>query len=164
MPLIYLGHRYLMKGFFTKAVCLRGQPPSEIERRVGYAPGRLNGGWWLLFLEQMPGPDDFEFMAYSYMSGGVPGGHLNPPDGIAADQRLRRDGFDMAILRRRVIANIFRLSGPDRLAKVLPVDGESGPMPYPPGSGIPQWKLVRPLNFRTAAKIGPGALYSGNYV
>jgi hypothetical protein len=37
-------------------------------------------------------------------------------------------------------------------------------MPYPPGSGIPQWKLVRPLNFRTAAKIGPGALYSGNYV
>jgi hypothetical protein len=139
-----------MTGFFTKARFLRRQPASELERRLGYAPGRLAKGWWLLFLEQMPTPDDFEFMGYSYMSGGVSQGHVRP--GPTAEQELKAGKYD-----------VFRLAGPDRLAKVVPIGGESGSMPYPPGSGFPQWKLIQPLPFGVWGSVGPGQVYSGDY-
>jgi len=66
-------------------------------------------------------------------------------------------------MKRRTILQIFRLSGPDRLAKVLPVAGESGTMAYPPGSGVPQWKLIQPLTFRVVGLVAPGAIYTGDY-
>jgi hypothetical protein len=160
-PTLSTGQRVPMKGFFTKARFLRQQPASELERRLGYAQGRLAKGWWLLFLEQMPTPNDFEFMGYSYMSGGVSQGHLRP--GPTAEQELKAGKYDVFGLKRRTILQTFRLSGPDRLAKVVPVDGESGPMPYPPGSGFPQWKLIQPLPFRVWGSIGPGQVYSGDY-
>jgi hypothetical protein len=150
-----------MTGFFTKAVFLRRQSTAELERRLGYAPGRLAQGWWLLFLERMPTPDDFEYMGYSYMSGGVTQGHLRP--GATAEQELKSAKFDVFGMKRRTILQIFRLSGSDRLAKVIPIAAESGPMAYPPGSGVPQWKLVQPLPFRVWGLIGPGEMYAGDY-
>jgi hypothetical protein len=160
-PPLSPGQRVPMTGFFTKARFLRQQLASELERRLGYAQGRLGKGWWLLFLEQMPTPNDFEFMGYSYMSGGASQGHLRP--GPTAEQELKAEKYDVFGLKRRTILQTFRLSGPDRLAKVVPVDGASGPMPYPPGSGFPQWKLIQPLPFRVWGSIGPGQVYSGDY-
>ena len=61
------------------------------------------------------------------------------------------------------IANVFRLNGHKRLAKVVPVNPQSGPNPYPPGTGFPQWELVNPLRFRVVKLIGPGQTYLGNY-
>jgi len=153
--------RVLITGFITKALFLRQQSSGELERRLGYAPGRLSQGWWLLFLEQMPTPNDFEFMGYSQMSGGVAGGHLRI--GPTAEQQLKSSGNDVFGLKRRVILQTFRLAGPERLAKVIPINGTSGEMPYPPGSGIPQWKLVQPLSFRVWGSIAPGRVYSGDY-
>jgi hypothetical protein len=155
------GQHVPMKGFFTKARFLRQQPAAELERRLGYAQGRLAKGWWLLFLEQMPTPNDFEFMGYSYMSGGVAQGHLR--QGPTAEQELKAGKYDVFGLKRRTILQTFRLSGPERLAKVVPIDGESGAMPYPPGSGFPQWKLIQPLPFRVWGTVGPGKAYSGDY-
>ncbi|MEA2838601.1 MAG: hypothetical protein QOD89_3151 [Bradyrhizobium sp.] len=160
-PTFSPGQRVAMTGFFTKARFLRRQPASELERRLGYAPGRLAKGWWLLFLEQMPTPDDFEFMGYSYMSGGVSQGHVRP--GPTAEQELKAGKYDVFGLKRRTILQTFRLAGPDRLAKVVPIGGESGSMPYPPGSGFPQWKLIQPLPFRVWGSVGPGQVYSGDY-
>jgi hypothetical protein len=151
-----------MMGFFTKARFLRQQSAAELERRLGYAQGRLSMGWWLLFLEEMPTPKDFEFMGYTYMSGGVIQGHLRP--GPTAEQRLKNAKYDVFGLKRRSIVQTFRLFGPDRLARVVPIAGESGPMPYPPGSGFPQWTLTRPLLFRAWGSIGPGQIYSGDYL
>jgi hypothetical protein len=150
-----------MTGFFTKASFLRKQPAAELERRLGYATGRLAEGWWLLFLEQMPTPNDFAYMGYSYMSGGVSQGHLRP--GPTAEQELRSSRHDVFGMKRRTILQVFQLSGPDRLAKVVPVAGEEGSMPYPPGSGIAQWKLIQPLTFRVWGKVGRGEVYSGDY-
>ena len=103
-PLVLNG-RYSMTGFFTKALFLRAQPAAELERRLGYAAGRLAAGWWLLFLEQMPMAADFEFMGYSQMSGGVPRGHLHPPGGMTAEQssapRRSRHGAGEAEVYRR---------------------------------------------------------------
>lgn len=150
-----------MSGFITKALFLRQQPSHEIERRLGYAPGRLATGWWLLFLQQLPAPPDFEYMGYSYFSGGVAQGHLQP--GPTMEQELRAAGNYLLKLKRRTIAETFRLFGPDRLAKVIPVAAQAGTMPYPPGSGVPQWKLIRDLNFKVVGKIAAGQVYSGDY-
>jgi hypothetical protein len=162
MPLALLpGQTVAMAGFFTKARFLRGQPALELERRLGYAPGRLANGWWLLFLEQMPTPNDFEFMGYSHMSGGVAQGHLRP--GPTAEQQLKSGKFDVFGMKRRTILQAFRLSGPDRLAKVVPVADQSGLTPYPPGSGLPQWKLIQPLTFKVVAEVRAGQVYLGDY-
>lgn len=151
----------LLKGYVTKALFLRQQPSSELERRLGYASGRLAQGWWLLFLERMPIPDDFEFRGYSQMSGGVAQGHLRK--GPTAEQELITGRFDVVSMKRRIILQTFRLSGPDRLAKVVPIDGPTGVVPYPPGSGVPQWELTRPMAFRVWGRIDPGDVYSGDY-
>jgi hypothetical protein len=162
-PVLRLNGVYRMKGFFTKALYLRSQPAREVEVRLGYAAGRLAAGWWLLFLEQLPAPDEFEFRGYSQMSGGIPQGHLDP-GGRNAEQRLRDDGVNVPRLKQNMAVNGFRVSGPERLAKVLPLVPAAGPMPYPPGSGIPQWELVkRDLPFRAAALIKPGETYLGDY-
>lgn len=151
----------LMKGYVTKALFLRQQPAPELERRLGYASGRLAQGWWPLFLERMPTPDDFEFRGYSQMSGGIAQGHLRK--GPTAEQELISGRFDVASMKRRIILQNFRLSGPDRLAKVVPIDGPTGTMPYPPGSGVPQWELTRPMTFRVWGRVDSGEVYSGDY-
>ena len=159
-----IGAKPVLTGFLTKAVFLRSQPASELEVRLGYASGRLASGWWLLWLTRMPTPADFEFMGYSQMSGGIPQGHLARPGGRTAEASLAAGGYDLLRLKQKAIADTFRLSGPDRLAKVIPRNGATGPMPYPPGSGIPQWKIVPPgLPFLVVAMIGPGGIYRGSY-
>ena len=152
-----------LAGFVTVAMPLRSQSTAELESRLGYAPGRLNGGWWLLFLTQMPAPGDFEYRGYSHMSGGIPQGHLRLPGGKTTEQMLRARGFNMRNLKAQTIANTFKLNGHHRLAKLLPVTDPSGPNPYPPGTGIPQWELVKCLRFRVVKLIGPGQMYLGNY-
>lgn len=153
-------------GYFTKALYLRNQPSREVENRLGYRAGRLDEGWHLCFLLQMPKSDDFEVRGYSQMSDGVAQGHLaSPPDPRNAEQKLDADGFDLAKIKANLIANTFRLSGPERLAKVIPARGGFGENDYPPGSGIPQWTLrkgVR-LQFMVAAFVGPGEEYLGFY-
>lgn len=153
-----------LRGFFTKALYVRNQPSREIEKRLGYRAGRLDEGWWLCFLLQMPKGDDFEVRGYSQMSGGVAQGHLaSPPDPRNAEQKLAADGVDMVKVKGNLLRDVFRLSGPERLAKVIPARGEFGENDYPPGSGIPQWTLTKPLQFKVAAFMGPREDYQGNY-
>ncbi len=152
------------KGYFTKAGFLRGQPCAEIERRLGFRAGRCAQGWWLLFLTEMPRPEDFELRGYSQMSGGVAQGHLpRPPDPRTAEARMAGQGADLSRIKAGLIRDVFRLSGPDRLAKAVPVAGGTGENDFPPGSGIPQWELtVRALAWQVAAFVPPGRTYDGN--
>ena len=153
-----------MTGFVTRASYLRMQTASELERRLGYTPGRLDAGWWLLWLMQIPSPDDFEFAGYTQMSGGVPHGHLAPAGRPAIEQSMHIAGWDVTARKRKVIADAFRIAGRERLAKVAPVNPAAGPMPYPPGSGIPQWKIVAPgLPFRVVQFIPGDSYYTGDF-
>ena len=153
-----------LRGFFTKALYLRNQPSREIEKRLGYRAGRLDEGWWLCFLLVMPRGDEFEVRGYSQMSGGVAQGHLkSPPDPRNAEQTLKDGGVDLVKVKAGLIASTFRLSGPERLAKVIPARGEFGENDYPPGSGIPQWTLTKPLQFKVVAFMGPHEDYQGTY-
>lgn len=150
------------RGYVTKASVLRMKSPDRLEQELGYQPGRLSGGWHLLFLLSLPTADQFEYRGYTNMSGGVSMGQLaNPPDPRNAEQRLAGDGFDLAALKARTLADTFRVQGADRLAKVVPTN--PGNL-YPPGLGQPQWEITALLPFKVAAFVGPGGAYTGNYL
>ena len=145
-------------GYFTKAHYMRGVPSGEVERRLGFSTGALAGGWILLFMTSLPNANEFEMRGYSQMSGGVSQGHLPP--------HLREPvppmvPFDRVKAKQGLIRDVFKLMGPDRLAKVRPLHGR--PSSYPPGSGIPQWELIVEKPFLVAAVIPAGGMYLGNY-
>lgn len=151
-------------GFVTKALFLRGQSTTELELRLGYGAGRLASGYWLLFALEVPEPEQFEFAGYTHFSGGRPQGHLdnrNP----TSEQSLAATGHLLAH-KNRVINDVFRVAGPERLAKVIPLNGGDE---YPQGKGIPQWKIVptarrqRGITFRVVEQISAGGIYKGNY-
>lgn len=169
-----VGEVQSLKGDFSKALYYRGQPASEVERRIGYRAGRLRDGWWLMFLVELPTADQFEYRGYSHMSGGIAQGHLpENRGGPTAESILRSAGVNLtgATYQKQgkkhdTIANVFRLSGPERLAKVRPVAREHGDpdiADYPPGIGIPQWTLIQPLRWIAAAFVAPGRKYEGTY-
>lgn len=159
-----VGDTLSAKGFFTQAMWLRMQAQETLEDRLGYKRGRLREGWYLLFMVQMPRADQFEVRGYSHMSGGVALGHLpNPPDPRNSEQRLRDGGYDLRRIKESLVRETFTLNGHLRLAKVIPIARASGVDDYPVGSGIPQWTLVTDLNFRCAAVVAPGAMYTGLY-
>ncbi len=159
-----VGNTIYARGFFTKALYMRGVSSSEVEKRLGYRQGRLAGGWTLLFMLSKPFPGEFQFRGYSQTSGGVSMGHLaNPKDPRNSEQKLIDDGFDMKSLKGRIINETFKTAGAERLAKVIPKNGEFGDADYPPGSGIPQWTLTKEKAFKVAAIIMPGEKYMGNY-
>jgi hypothetical protein len=156
----------MMSGYFTQAHYVRFQPAAELERRLGYRSGRLGEGWWLCFMMEMPATEDFEVRGFTQMSGGITQGHLaSPPDPRNSEQRLKDGGYDLGRIKACLVAATFTLSGPKRLCKVVPVRGEFGSEDYPPGSGIPQWTLLksRPKRFKVAARVGQGEIYTGNY-
>jgi hypothetical protein len=156
-----VGGRVTRQGFITRALVLRGKTADRLEAELGYGPGRLADGWWLLFLLQKPSAEQFEYAGYTHMSDGRFEGHLAAPaDPRTAEQHLRDDGMDLAGLKRRTIENTFRVIGPERLAKVVPVREGSE---YPAGLGQPQWRLVMPMEFAVAAFVGPGQIYQGLY-
>lgn len=161
-----VGDRVRRSGFITQAKFLRSQSSLEIERRLGYRTGRMAQGWTLLFLLDRLTEADFEFRGYSQMSGGVSQGHLPmPPDRRNAEEFLKEEGYDVPRLKRDVITTVFKYSGSDRLCKVIPTAGEFGENDYPPGSGIPQWTILKNREkwFQVAAVIGPNETYLGDY-
>lgn len=162
---LLVGATVRRKGYFTKALFLRQQPTGEIERRLGFRAGRFSAGWWLLFLTEMPSPEDFELRGYTHLSGGVVQGHLpRPPDPRNSEARLRDGGVDLRKVKSGLIRDVFRLTGPERLAKAVPVAAGTGEADYPPGSGFPQWELTaRALAFKVAAFVPAGQAYGGNY-
>lgn len=124
-------------GFFTTQIYLQGQTLAEIECRVGFDSGRLSLGAWFAAAIQLPGPDDFELAGYSQVAGHLTKkqyGNINSP---------ANDSEKEAYLRRKKMAIAeWQLHGSHRLIKIIPM---LGPIAYPIGSGIPQWKIVQPV-------------------
>jgi hypothetical protein len=149
-------------GNFTKALYLRSQSAEELEARIGYGSGRLAQGWWLLFALERPAADNFEFGGYTHFSGS----RIGPPALANARPTVESDlekvlGGPAALQKRRAAAvEELQLSGPDRLAKVLPVARGNE---YPVGTGIFQCNIPRPIRCRVAAFVPPGGRYLGMY-
>ncbi len=155
-----VGQRDYFHGFITKALFIRGRSQEELEQNLGYGSRRLAGGYWLLFAEKLPTADDFEFAGYTHFSGGKPEGHKFPA-ALSVEQRLAEEIGSLRNIKERIVRDVFRISGPERIAKIIPVDSGRD---YPPGAGIPQWKLKYPgIVFRVITKIDVGERYMGDY-
>jgi hypothetical protein len=140
--------------------------PAAIERMVGYRPGRLARGYYVLLLTQPLGVDDFDFAGTTLRSGGRMG---LPGASTAADStrlhvsdRMRQEMGEQEYLRnKRLFLGRAQLKGPERLAKVFPVDGHgtnfSPEVEYPMGGGSGQWTIRkdRAKTFLIAMQVTP---------
>jgi hypothetical protein len=159
-----------MTGFCTHAFLLRGKPLTELEDLLGYRRGRLAAGATILFLQALPTPDHFQLAGYTYFSDGAVQGHKRPPadrDPYRMESLLKAElGWSDVQLRahkQKMIGTKLVISGHERLAKVIPVTPSAPGEEYPPGKGVFQVKIVRPLPFRVKANIAPGQSWLGDY-
>ena len=159
-----------MTGYCTHAFLLRGKSLNELEDLVGFRRGRLAGGATIYFLEALPVPDDIQLAGYTYFSDGAVQGHKLAPadrDPFRMESLLRTEmGWTDAQIRaykQRMIGTKIVISGHERLAKLDPVTPHSASEEYPPGKGIFQVRVVRPLSFKLKANIAPGARWLGDY-
>lgn len=149
-------------GNFTQAKFLRGHDGSELENRIGYGSGGLASGYWLLFALEKPDASNFEFGGYTHFSGSRIGDPLLGTQRPTVESRLSSDlGGSSAVLKRKEMhIKGIQLFGPDRLAKIIPVERVHE---YPAGSGIYQCNVPRPIRCKVAAFVAPGEIYRGDY-
>ena len=165
-----LGTLHQLTGFCTHAFLLRGKSLDDLEDLLGYRRGRLASGATILFLEKLPAPDDIQLAGYTYFSDGAVQGHKLAPaerDPYRMESLLKSElGWSDAQLRahkQKLIGTKMVISGHERLAKLVPATGHSPGEEYPPGKGIFQVKVIRPLPFRVKANIPPGQKWLGDY-
>jgi len=151
---------------------IRGRLRDEVEQRLGYRPGRLLDGWWLLFLLEVPLSSQFELFGYTHMSGGKFADSDKKPE-----EALRAKGVSdawIAETKESVIKKYLTvLPVPERIVKIIPMitDNEdeaafppgSGVNRYPPGQGILQWRLTDNLKFAVKSFIDGGHAYVGDW-
>ncbi len=137
-------------GFITQEIYLKNKSLRDIERLLGFQWGRLNEGLIVAALVQIPEDSQYELAGYSQ----VAGHKFNDGSLKKLDERKLKE-----ILRKEV----FALSGNKRLVKVIPNSPHkssiSADLQYPPGLGIPQWKLTRPVTAKVIAIIEPGRIF-----
>jgi len=135
-----------MTGFVTRQINIQGQTLVEIEKRLGYKPGRLSQGAYFYVAEEMPSIDGFEFAGYSQVAG-------HKTQEIFGD--INRE--PALLNRKESVVKLWSKNGSNRIVKVIPVIRHSSAFSddeqYPPGTGIQQWKLTKTLRFKLDAFV-----------
>ncbi|MEJ1239307.1 hypothetical protein WBG78_14315 [Chryseolinea sp. T2] len=137
-----VGQSVDIHGFVTSEKFIANCSLSEIEKRLGFHQGRLMQGAAFLVLSGTPSDKDFELRGYSNV----------------ADHRFKMpSGLDVKVLKR----NVKEAWEEDQtqLIKVVPRQGHnpeiSDDIQYPPGHGVPQWKLTSDYKARVVAVYSP---------
>jgi hypothetical protein len=68
-----------IRGFVTQERSIAGQPLSEIEHRLGLKAGTLKNGADVIWIDEVPKPEQFEFVVPQGRPPGTPGGYSNVP-------------------------------------------------------------------------------------
>lgn len=122
-----------------------------MERLLGFQRGRLEAGAVVAVLEQIPAKNQFELAGYSQVAA-----HRFVADAT--------QGLDVNKLKEILLKEVFTITGEKRLVKVLPVtphqNNIANDLQYPPGQGIPQWRLTESLFARVVSVVRPGSIYS----
>jgi len=162
--MLTLGQQSRFSGDVTTLNWIGPRPAAEVERNLGYAPGRLAMGYWIILLKEPLKPDHFEFGGTTLRSGGRAG---LPARTKAADEariRVHKDVLDSHGLRgyrdmqERALRSVPMI-GERRIAKVLPVtrhDDNMAPADqYPMGGGGLQWTIKKshPRLFLVALEV-----------
>jgi len=143
-----------IKGCITQERYIKGKSLPELERLLGFQKGRLEKGIVVAALLQLPTFHQYELLGYSQ---------------VAAHQfnRTVTKGLEVNKLKEMVVSEIFTLSGSKRLVKIManqPHNDRLGnDTQYPPGQGVPQWKLTTPLFAQVIAVVLPGKTYELGY-
>lgn len=140
-----------VRGCVTQERYLKGRSLPELERLLGFAKGRLDKGIVVATLIQLPTISQFELLGYTQVA-------EHKFKGIDPKK------LDVNKLKQMVISEAFTLVGNKRLVKVIAntphnakIDNDTQ---YPPGQGIPQWKLTSLIPARVAAIVLPGKVYA----
>ena len=124
-----VGEQLRVGGCFTQYKFVAGRPLDQLERSIGYHPGRLREGAALVELLTLPEIGHFELYGYS---------------NVATHNFKLPAGLNAEVLQREA-RKTWSLVGPDRLVKLLPVTRHNpnleSNLQYPHAAGIPQWSL-----------------------
>jgi hypothetical protein len=122
-----------VSGYVTKDKFIRGRAIVDIERTLGFHNGRFRGGIVVIRLDRLPTLSQFELAGYS----------MTAEHRFAAPSDLNIDKLKQLALES------WSLIGVERLVKVRPnTEHDLNLAPdwqYPPGLGVPQWKLTTRL-------------------
>lgn len=137
-----------VKGCITQERYIKGKTMPELERILGFQKGRLHKGVVVAVLIQMPTIHQFELLGYSQVAEHRFGGTA---------------GLDANKLKEMVLKEAFTLAGPKRLVKVIANTPHSDLLDndtqYPPGLGVPQWKLTSRVSARVIDIVLPEEVY-----
>ena len=136
-----VGDSISVSGYITKEKFIAGRTLAEVEKILGFHPGRLSKGMAMAVLMELPGMQQFELAAYS---------------NVAAHHYQTPKGLDLDKLKTTARAT-WATAGLERLVKVLPIQGhdqnKKPDIQYPPGQGAPQWVSKTPLRAKIAAVV-----------
>jgi hypothetical protein len=134
-----LGDRDRIAGCFTQEKFIAGRTLVQIEQLLGFQPGRLSAGGVVFALLELPDTSQFDVSGYS---------------NVATHRFAMPSGLNPEVLKKNARQQ-WSLKGPDRLVKVRPEIGhDRGLDPdkqYPPGRGVPQWVVKKPLEAEVTA-------------
>lgn len=136
------------RGYMLQAKDLPGLNAADIERHLGFRPGRYAEGWFWLVLVDQPQESEVEVQGNTMYSDGVPAREIESFDQIG--RRLP----DYPWLKANII-RFWPLRGPNRWMKAQSVIPDQPGEVYPPGTGILQLRLNRSKRFRVIRYVGP---------
>ena len=163
------------KGDVTTYEAIAHLPTSEIESRLGYAPGRLAPGHAIYELMDHVGPEDFVWGDQTRYSGGWQyqrdaGEYARRIDVLRAELGRRHNYNEQRVdaeLKAKSSIEAAKLNvrtGPRRIIKIKPITPHNfdptihwlNQYPNARSGHIPQWTLIREKAFRLLASIPPG--------
>lgn len=148
-----IGDRVEMTGYITKEESILNKSLPEIERSLGYQQGRLSEGAIVSVAERLPQKGEFEMKGYSTVPGHKHIPLVEREPGVYDKDRLLS------------MAQNGMASGSGRLVKVTPIKPHDPnvdfDLQYPPGAGVPQWKLTANIPFKVESILEPNGKYTG---
>jgi hypothetical protein len=128
-----IGEHTTVKGYVTTEGFIKGRPLDVIEWFLGFHKGRLANGARFVALTKLPRVEDFDLAAYSMVAG-----HRFHTPGDVNVPRVKQNAMES-----------WTLTGLKRLIKVEAFTPHNPHMnlddQYPPGAGVPQWKITKPI-------------------
>ena len=160
-----VGQEVSERGYITilRSVLVSGSRPVDQEFKLGFTPGSMSDGYWLLLLDPKKPINtfEFEFRGYSHLAGGKPTIEGRDPASIPnvhdaikrsyGSNRIDDDSWKR--LNEEAVARL-RKGGLDRVCKIM-VNYARGNVDYAPGGGVVQYCLVQPKTFVVRAFVGP---------
>jgi len=153
-------------GYCTQAWFLRGKSLGQLEDMLGFTKGRLDNGATILFLQRLPGPEDFQLAGYTYFSDGTQGGHklkLEERGPYRMESLLKSEhGWSDSDIRRQkegMLRTKIVIRGYERLAKLCPVTAHTEGEQYPPGMVCFKLRYSRLRPKSLPARNGEATIY-----